>query len=399
MPQKRSEKPFPCTDDCISGYIKTIWESGWLDEYSEEHFLIKAINHSLSDIYWTTQLLNNNSYSMYSPVNTKGMVDYDLFASVFITNLSVRLQNISNCFGEENIKTFIVGQLSAGKNNYDEDQFFQALSEIEILSFWSCRCRWDECIYEPPMGENGSNPEASFIKYFQNGRKVRINIEIKTPKFMQPMDDKRCYIIPNILLSPKGRTELNQLCVNYEIGCKMPRVTKLVEFINSAEKKFNVPCENEYNFLYINWSYSDYPSNGFLEAWSLLTNDKNGIITHSNIGTRLPFEEAIHEEAYKKISAIIVYTSSLEQLMFSNYLHVWQGTNINVGHRFRMIVLDPLVDQEELFAFSGMNPDLPSGDRFMLLINRGNKDISILNEFKNKALKIITENPLIELDL
>ena len=47
---------------------------------------------------------------------------------------------------------------------------------------------------------------------------------------------------------------------------------KLKDFLNSASSKFSVPQSNEYNLLYINWSYCDFASNSFLEAWSLLTN-------------------------------------------------------------------------------------------------------------------------------
>ena len=76
----------------------------------------------------------------------------------------------------------------------------------------------------------------------------------------------------------------------------------LVEFINSATKKFNYPKKNEYNLLYINWSYSDFPSNSFLEAWSLLTNKYNGLLTHPEIGTTLPIKEPVNPDAYKKYS-------------------------------------------------------------------------------------------------
>ena len=128
----------------------------------------------------------------------------------------------------------------------------------------------------------------------------------------------------SVLFSDEKREKIKALCDEYNITCKFPRVTKLVDFINSASKKFRVPQKNEFNLLYINWSYSDFPSNGFIEAWSLLTNELNGIITHPEIGTKLPFKKPICPEAYKKITAIIVYTSSLDQLMFTNFQHVWQ---------------------------------------------------------------------------
>ena len=60
MEEKRSNNPFPSLDDVTSGYICSMWEKGWLDEYSDEHFLIRAIYHKLNNINWSAQLVNNN---------------------------------------------------------------------------------------------------------------------------------------------------------------------------------------------------------------------------------------------------------------------------------------------------------------------------------------------------
>lgn len=56
---------------------------------------------------------------------------------------------MSAVFGEEKIKKCIKNQLSAGKSSYDRDMFFQALSEIEILSFYCGRIKWTEALYAP----------------------------------------------------------------------------------------------------------------------------------------------------------------------------------------------------------------------------------------------------------
>jgi len=115
--------------------------------------------------------------------------------------------------------------------------------------------------------------------------------------------------------------------------------------------------QKEFNLLYINWSYRDFPSNSFLEAWSLLTNEINGILTCKESG----LAHGVVPEAYTKISAVIVYTESLEGLMFSDFRYVWQRNG--VGPRFCMWVLDEKLRQAEwddksniLLRATGMNP-------------------------------------------
>ena len=181
----------------------------------------------------------------------------------------------------------------------------------------------------------------------------------------------------------------------------MPRITKLVQFINSAAKKFEKPKENEFNILYINWSYSDYPSNGFLEAWSLLTNDMNGILTHPEIGKTLPLNSPVCNEAYDKITAIIVYTSSLNQLMYSDFRHSWMRSH--VGPRFRMFVLDKNLREKELnddssllFMMTRMKPSLPESNRLLYTYNSATENKSNFTvettKFLDSALEIINEN-------
>lgn len=402
---KRSEKPFPTSCDDFIGFFENAWNKGWLDEYSDEHFLIKCINKQLTGIEWESQLLFNNSTSINTPITDDGKIDYNSFTINFIVNLSAKLMGMSTVFGEEDIKNFVKNQLAAGKDSYDRDMFFQALSEIEILSFYCGRTKWKEALYEPPTGVNGSNPEARFV--YENeatNTTTTINVEVKTPKFPLIVEHRVKTAIPTILLSDVGRREFQKLCEDNKSKCIMPRVTKLVQFINSAANKFEKPKENEFNLLYINWSYSDFPSNSFLEAWSLLTNDKNGILTHPEIGTSLPFASPICREAYEKITAVIVYTSSLEQLMFSNFLYSWQGSR-EVGPRFRMFVLDEKLRENELadksnilFKITGMNPSLLEPQKWRILFTHNWTDetpfASMAEDckFQVDALEIVNKN-------
>ena len=60
----RHDIPFPIHNDYeICHYLKNIWECGWLDEYSDEHFLIKAIENRL-----TTFQKNHRCYNLHRSI-------------------------------------------------------------------------------------------------------------------------------------------------------------------------------------------------------------------------------------------------------------------------------------------------------------------------------------------
>lgn len=358
----RHDIPFPMHNDYeICCYLKNIWECGWLDEYSDEHFLIKAIENRLTTFVGYTQMINNEP-NLHGLIKANGIIDNDSFNSNFCMNLSGRLACLEDVFGKEHIERFVKDQLSAGKQNYNEDTFFEALSEISILYFYAFRCKWKEAIYEPPVGKTNSakNPEARFIGElpFDDGTKdVVINIEVKCPKFPSIEHQESKIAIPTVLLSNEGRKQVPSFCEKNGISYISPRVMKLKDFLNSAASKFSVPQDNVYNLLYINWSYCDFPSNSFLEAWSLLTNTINGILTHPKAAQGL----GVSPEVFEKITAVIVYTEALEGLMFLDFRNVWQMNGR--GQKFRMWVLNDDLRKAEntresdtLFYITGMKP-------------------------------------------
>ena len=51
---KRSQTKFPLQADIFLEFLKNMWEQGWLDDYSDDHFLIKAIENRLTD-FWGKQ--------------------------------------------------------------------------------------------------------------------------------------------------------------------------------------------------------------------------------------------------------------------------------------------------------------------------------------------------------
>ncbi len=379
----------------LCSFLRKIWEEGWLDDYSNNHFLIMALENRLVKFSWIEQFLNNNVNCYFNFISKDGIIDYEAFSYNFCINFSQKLQAMYYMFGAHNIEKFIIDQLSAGKVNYDENLFFQALSEIEVLTFFHRGFGWSEIKYEPHIGQNGANPEAYFIgDLCGNNSNIKANIEVKTPSFPSIESRNKDFIIPTVLLSKQGRIELLNFCKKNNIELILPRVSKLVDLINSATKKFSFHKENEFNLLYINWSYSDFPSNGFLEAWNLLTNEINGILVHPEIAKSLSLREPISLDAYKKISAIIVYNSSIEQLMFTDFRHVWQ-TN-NYGCKFRMYVLDDKLINDKnniLFKLTSMNPS--HKDKTFSMLCCTSKAIERNIKLYNKINEIIRNNMLL----
>ena len=50
----RSETPFPAEfDNEICSFMKKIWQEGWLDTYSSNHFLIMALEGRVVNLHGT----------------------------------------------------------------------------------------------------------------------------------------------------------------------------------------------------------------------------------------------------------------------------------------------------------------------------------------------------------
>lgn len=359
----RHERSFPCSNDQgLCDYLEKAWISGQLDEYADEHFLIKALENRLSSFLGFQQMIYNDPRFIQWFETSTNIIDDSSFNFNFCINLSKRLSLLESVFGKNQIDKFITDQLSAGKGHYDENTFFEAMSEISVLTFYSGRL-WDSALYEPPLeiGKIKKNPEARFMKKYSGNRTITVNIEVKCPKFPEVRQGERKIFIPAFLLTEKGRTAVQSECSRHSIPYCSPRVLKLKEFLNSAADKFSTPNADTFNLLYINWSYSDFPSNGFLEAWSLLTNEINGLLTQPAAALSV----GVAPDVFDKITAVIVYTEAFEGLMFSDFRYVWQRNGY--GPRFRMWVLNDNLRNAEwkdesriLFETTGMNPDYPS---------------------------------------
>ena len=206
-----------------------------MDEFSDNHFLIRAIEGRL-DRYQGFYQFAANSVPFYK-------INSEDFQENFCLNFSWKIATLIDFFGEGSIKNFFMDQLSAGKEKYDEAQFFRALSEVSILGFWRQRAISGE--YEPKT--NGmKNPEARFT--CNNG--VVVDVEVKTPGF-HDFDGIREIVLPCVLLGNVGRERFTSFCSSHNLNGIMPRVGKLKDYLNSAAEKFEtVDHINHLNFLY-----------------------------------------------------------------------------------------------------------------------------------------------------
>lgn len=117
----RHEEVFPIENTFQFEFTKYMWEQGWLDEFSEEHFLIKAIKNTLSDFKYIDYYGDNNSSISIPGIDYDSIHDMNMFNDTFVTNFSFRFKTLYELFGESKIKKFVKDQLSAGKSKYDEN--------------------------------------------------------------------------------------------------------------------------------------------------------------------------------------------------------------------------------------------------------------------------------------
>lgn len=342
-PKFRHNQPFPLDDIILHKYLKEKWEAGWFDSFNDNHFIIRAIKGTLNDCVGKEQLLYANRYNAYC--------DEQSMSETFCMNFPSRLKMMENVFGTEKIRNFVENQLSAGKAHYNEDTFFEAMSEISILSFFSVRYDWTKALYEPPVNDsNAHNPEAAFI-YESDTFNLRCNIEVKTARYSNPIEDN--VFIPTVLVNETGIQKLESLCTAHGMKLEGTYPKKLLGFIKSACEKFSFPDANEVNILCLNWTFRNYVDNSFLEAWSLLTNKHNGLMTHSD-KWEIFLEPGETMPDLSKITAIIVYDESLDGLLFNDFSFVWRRNG--QGPCFRFYVND-MTKVDLLRNLTQMNPD------------------------------------------
>lgn len=323
------------------GIIYRLWSDGAFDEYSDEHFMIHSINE---DAHYFEKFFRNHYVQM-----TYASVPYasiDSFFGNFVVNLENSFRVLVGTFGYDNIRRFVTNQLSAGKEQYDEEAFFEALSEIHILSFIcqyggmqvvACEplefdqngyikraiepVRIISAEYEPPI--NGkANPEARFR--YEDG--TILDVEIKTPNFSDVMD-KQFYLMPGFLIDGNGRKNIKGVCEKFDIHCLLPNVSKMKDFLNSSARKFQNPESDKHiNLLCVNWTGAAVDKDDIKEPLIILSNVKNGIFVNPDIATKCQ----ISQKALSSVSAVLLYKMELGALLFSDFRFIFANGKARV---------------------------------------------------------------------
>lgn len=311
-------------------YLNDKKEQGLFSEYSDDHFLIRAMNNDL-DYFKKCEFLMNN-------LTNPNIFSLDYISS-FLINFNMRLKHLEAIFSEKSINVFIKDQLSAGKkNNYSQEQFFRAFSEVSILNYvhlFSKAYKSNvKSEYEPRNGINGANPEARFIL----DNDIIIDVEVKTPGFSDKVvdiSDSIGVIRPNTYLSNSQFAEIRKYCQDKNIKFLPPDITKLSYYLEDASKKFLEPTsKRHYNILFINWTYTEIPQTSYNEAISLLINNMSGILKNKIV--QKDRAVGMTREKLSKISAIVFYFENMESTITSDFRMLY------MNNKFRLIINDDI---------------------------------------------------------
>ncbi len=293
-------------------YVEQLYNEGFMDEYSSDHLIIKALKGEMD--YF-------NKYANLF-INTHPLIKECDVAKTFIFNFSKALWFFAQHFPKSHIEDFVKNQLAAGKANYSEEQFFRALSEIHVINYLLLQTKENikSCTYEPRL--NGqTNPEARIE--LKDG--TIIDIEVKTPGFPKTIIlPKKARVKPNFIIEKNIEDQLIKYCKFNKIELVYPRVLKIREFIRSSANKFNVPTgKRHFNLLFINWTYTDFPECGLAEPITLLANPVNGLFINKKAHGLMK----IKDEHINKISSIILYKDNISNLLLGAFEYHFQDNS------------------------------------------------------------------------
>lgn len=201
--------------------IYDLKENGYLSEYSSEHIVIKAFNNEFSrfnncPFFFERELQVLEKSNSYHGLN-------------FLVNLSSKLTFFEKVFGEDSLLEFVTDQFAAGKDNYDEEQFFRALSELHVIDYLSQFVSLKtEGQYEPKLIEGSkTNPEARLV--FDEGDLI-YDIEVKTGAFKESLNldsSQEKHFRPNAILSKKNLQKLKKISEELDVRFHYPNILKM----------------------------------------------------------------------------------------------------------------------------------------------------------------------------
>lgn len=303
----------------LAAKISELKDNGFLNEYSPNHILIKAFNNEFSRFRDCPFFFERELQLLEKSNNCDGLN--------FLINLSSKLTIFEKVFGAANLVKFVKDQLAAGKNNYNEEQFFRALSELHVLSYLSQYTSLKtEGIYEPTLiSGSKTNPEARLI--FDDGNLI-YDIEVKTGAFKESLNldsSSEKHFRPNTILPKEELNKLKEEAEKMGVNFHFPNILKLKDFLESASSKF-LPLNdtNRLNLLFINWSYNDFKNTGIVEPISLLTNKFTGLLNSSK--SRKLIELA--DITLQKISGIIFYSDNVQTILFSDFRYHFADNSV-----------------------------------------------------------------------
>ena len=81
----------PLDKDFLCNFLNKIWTEGWLDSFSEDHFLICAMKNHITEYHGKSQLQENNA----------NLFNYEKNAGLnFAINFSNKLAHLCELFGK-----------------------------------------------------------------------------------------------------------------------------------------------------------------------------------------------------------------------------------------------------------------------------------------------------------
>lgn len=378
-----SKNEFPFQLDFLI-VLKEIWDNGWFDEYSKEHLIIRAIKGELSD-FRRKELSQNEAINLYKSCDDP---------IIFLTNLASILHKLKSSCSTEEFRSFIE-QMAAGKENYDEPQFWATINELQALNFMTLFGKY-RVEYEPEIGgESGKkNPEFRIHNCFNIPgdfpQKPIIpmsdyifDIEVKTTSgaVNDRIDKEKPYITPLLTIDYNKRETLETICKENGFQVAYPDVIHLRDYLNSAADKFERPTnENHFNILFLNWSFREL-SDAYLEPLAILDNQYNGLWRYPQIGKIFQ----INNDVYDKISAIVIYNLPIQGVMFNDIR--WAMSNKHYS-----VLFNPILTSKQQIVLSRLfsyNPNQNAQYNICLLSSDNNSNIcdAINQEIKNIMLK------------
>ena len=293
----------------------------FFEKFPENHLLVKASKGE-------ADIPDNIRNAVIQYCMPKGNKRVEIDALSFWTCFCARIKNMIDYFGEEEMEEFFSSQLSAGKENYDENTLLQALSEVECISY--ALCILQDCktaIYEPKTNGN-KNPEARIVSKDKNAHCY--DIEVKTPKFDTRKDyikNKEKFFRVNIPIAKTDLVVLREYVEKRGYKFILPSLLKIKDYINSAGEKFIYPATPEQcNILFVNWTFDDIYESNLMQPIACLCNEKTGLLKTNKFHESLK----INSNALKKISAIVIYKDTVDSFVGLNLATAIQTGNCKI---------------------------------------------------------------------